>query len=322
MGTEVVSVIVPIYNAELYLERCLNSIIMQTWENIEIILVDDGSTDKSGEICENYSKRDTRISVIHKKNEGPATARNIGIYRAKGEYIVFVDSDDCIVQDYIQTLLTTLKEYKADMVVCGYYHMKSNKDPSLKKRRIKKKKYTVVSAEEMLKGWHGKYKHLETMPWNKLYKRELFLEHHISFPDGKFAEDVQTIHLVVAAADKIVITGQRLYYYYQVAGSLTHAVSKEKMINYILAQEIRLQYFKKNGYTKAYERMNIKKQKYYMLTYCITKCGDMKSRLMQSFMDCYKEVMNCTEIKQCEKIMFFVFKRCHKLIGRCCHGFN
>ena len=112
-----VSIIVPVYNVEKYLEKCLDSIVKQTYENIEIILVDDGSTDKSGTILDQYAEMDNRISVIHKKNEGVSTARNTGIEAARGEYICFADADDYLMPDYVEYLLTLAVDKNADIAI-------------------------------------------------------------------------------------------------------------------------------------------------------------------------------------------------------------
>ena len=115
---DLISIVVPIYNVEKYLEKCINSIIIQTYKNIEIILVNDGSTDSSGKICDIYLKKDKRIKVIHKKNGGLSDARNVGIENAKGKYIAFIDSDDFIDSDFIEILYNLIIEYNADVSCC------------------------------------------------------------------------------------------------------------------------------------------------------------------------------------------------------------
>lgn len=123
---DLISVIVPVYNVEKYLPECIESIINQTYKNLEIILIDDGSPDNSGKICDEYAGKDNRIKVIHKKNEGVSEARNVGMEVAKGNYLTFVDSDDWIESVYIETLLKTLMENKADYVTCGYNRVYQN----------------------------------------------------------------------------------------------------------------------------------------------------------------------------------------------------
>ena len=119
MDGELISIIIPIYNAENYLLRCVDSILEQSYQNLQIILVDDGSTDDSSSICDHYSEKDSRINVIHKRNEGVARARNCGTLHAKGAYIAFIDADDFVNKFYVETLLCVLKQENSDMVVCG-----------------------------------------------------------------------------------------------------------------------------------------------------------------------------------------------------------
>ena len=128
---DLISVIVPIYNVEKYINRCIDSIIEQTYTNLEIILVDDGSTDNSGSICDEYAKKDNRIKVIHKENGGVSSARNVGLDTAIGQYITFVDSDDYIEKKYCEILLKTLKKQKADCVACGYNRIYKNKEEKM-----------------------------------------------------------------------------------------------------------------------------------------------------------------------------------------------
>lgn len=304
---ELISVIIPVYNAQIYLGRCLDTVMSQSYRNLEIILIDDGSTDDSGKICDNYCDIDDRIYVVHKKNEGPAEARNVGIRMAKGRYIAFVDSDDYVCKDYIDVLYNLLKYHKADISICGYYVTK-NKKLYFNNHDKKEKSDVVVYANTMLENWHGRYKHLETMPWNKLYKKELFEDNNITFPKGAFAEDVQTLHLLVAYSDKIVITTRKLYFYYQRKGSLTHSASEEKVESCIYSQDIRLQYFKNHSYEEAYERLNIKKHKYYILSYCTTS-KSMRLRLIKWFKEGYDEIIHYSQLKLTDRIIFLLFKK-------------
>ena len=123
---ELISVVVPVYNVEKYIDKCINSIINQTYKNLEIILVDDGSPDNCGNICDEYAKKDNRIIVIHKENGGVSSARNIGIKNAKGKWITFVDSDDWIENDYVEKLSKIGIQNKAEVVLCGYNRINNN----------------------------------------------------------------------------------------------------------------------------------------------------------------------------------------------------
>ncbi len=138
MSEPLVSVIVPVYNAEKYLKRCLDSILRQTYRNTEIILVDDGSTDKSGKICSEYRKKDKRVRVISQKNSGVAMARNAGLRKARGEYIAFVDSDDFVMEEYINVLVSVAETEDADIVQCEAIPIKDSSTQDQTKKHAKR----------------------------------------------------------------------------------------------------------------------------------------------------------------------------------------
>lgn len=224
MNDEIVSVIVPIYNVEKYLSDCLNSIINQTYKNLEIILVDDGSTDESSTIANYYSKKDKRIKVFHKKNGGLSDARNFGIEKANGKYLLFVDSDDFIEVTMIEELINSINEFHSDISVCGRY-IYSNEIIDEKHSLKEKKIYNTEDAlKEVLLG-----KDMEEATWDKLYKKELFED--IRFPIGEINEDIVTIPLVIGKAKIVSHVGKPLYYYrYNPTGISKSAYSEKKNI--------------------------------------------------------------------------------------------
>ena len=308
MEKELISIVVPIYNVELYLKRCIESIQRQTYSNIEIILVNDGSTDESGNICEEYAKADKRIKVIHKKNSGPSESRNIGIDTATGIYIAFIDADDFIHEEFVEKLHTLAKKNHAEIVICNY--LRGKEEDFEKCNRQNKTEVIVYESTEMLQNWHGQYKHLETVIWNKLYKRDLFEKNRIRYPiDCISGEDVQITHLLVAGAKRIAITNEVLYYYYRNNKSITSNVSKEKVAVNEASQRRRLTFFLENGYEEAYERMLIKLQKYYMLMYC-KLCDDItfKKGLKQKFKEQYKKVNRLKRTAFTERFLFWSFR--------------
>lgn len=208
-----ISVIVPIYKAELYLRKCVDSILAQTYQNLEIILVDDGSPDGCGAICDEYAKKDSRIRVVHQENGGVSAARNAGLEAASGEYIGFVDPDDWIAPDMYQCLYRGLEEYRADIAVCEYYNCWSRKcsgahRPSVKIYKGREGMEALLSLEV------GNYL------WNKLFKRELWTP-DIRFPDGKLFEDVRTIYKVVQKCQTMVTIPEAKYYYRRHSSSIT-----------------------------------------------------------------------------------------------------
>ena len=185
---DVISVIVPIYNVEEFLDECIQSIVDQTYQNLQIILVDDGSPDRCGEMCEDWARKDKRIEVIHKKNGGLSDARNAGLAEATGEFIAFVDSDDWIESQMYEVMLQTLINENADIVACGIIDSYSNK------KVIHSMPYSVGTPEKFLQMIYQD----TTFPvatWNKLYRRKCW--QHFEFPKGKICEDAFTTYLLV-----------------------------------------------------------------------------------------------------------------------------
>lgn len=212
-----ISVIVPVYNVEKYLEKCLDSILAQTLSDIEIIVIDDGSTDRSAEICDTYAQRDGRIKVLHKKNGGLSSARNAGLDIATGKYIALVDSDDWIADNMFEVLYDSIKEYKADIAQCECIKMKN--DDTIVNPNLRIKKPTIHSAKEILERLHDKGCITYTVVWNKLYKAELF--QGLRFPHGKYHEDEFFSYRMIHRAKRIVCCSNKLYFYRQRANSIT-----------------------------------------------------------------------------------------------------
>ena len=171
MEKDLISVIVPVYKVEKYLEKCIESVLKQTYTNLQIILVDDGSPDNCGKICDEYAKKDSRIEVIHKINGGLSDARNVGINRANGRYIGFVDSDDYIKEDMYEKLINLIKEYDADISICNLYDVIDGKEYVRNKDNGIHEYSRIDILKEILLD-----KNIQSYAWNKLYKKELFDE--------------------------------------------------------------------------------------------------------------------------------------------------
>lgn len=203
-----ISVIVPVYNVENYLKNCLESIINQTYKNIEILLIDDGSTDNSGEICNQISNQDVRIKVYHKRNGGLSSARNYGLKKAIGKYITFIDSDDDIEIDYIEYLYYLIKKYKVDMSVCAYKVIFGNKIINLGKNYLEKNLTKIECLSKLLceKG-------ITVSACAKLYKKSLF--QGIKFPEGKLCEDNGTTYKLIDQCEFIAYGEKPKYNYYK-----------------------------------------------------------------------------------------------------------
>lgn len=210
---ELISVIVPIYNVEQYLNQCIRSICMQSYKNLEIILVDDGSPDQCPEICDKWAEKDSRIQVIHKQNGGLSDARNVGIYHAKGEYISFIDSDDWIGNDFYQKLWNELHYNKAQIAACKT--VKVFESHSEEQKLYSKQK--VFACEEALKTLL-KGQDFCAVAWNKLYRRDVIGD--IRFPVGKLHEDEFFTYRVMANAARLVLIPEAVYYYRQRTGSI------------------------------------------------------------------------------------------------------
>ncbi len=225
-----ISVVVPVYNIEDFLPECLDSIIHQSYQNLEIILVNDGSTDSSLQICEDYAKKDSRIQVITQQNAGLSAARNTGIKVATGEYITFIDSDDYIDLDMINILYDQLVKNAADMSVCQFMPVDEDSNPLPLKKHYPS---FVVSGNEKCMEEFFLDTGIKTCAWGKLYRTDLFEE--ISYPVGKYHEDVYTTYRIVALCEKIAICSEEMYYYRQRANSIMHHSFSPKHLDAVYA---------------------------------------------------------------------------------------
>jgi len=220
-----ISIIIPVYKVELYLKKCVDSVLAQTYANLEIILVDDGSPDNCGKICDEYAEMDERVRVVHKENGGLSDARNAGLDIMNGEYVAFVDSDDWVMPKYIEDMYENLKEYGADISLSGtIYVYENNKKDMILSVNKNKGLYTQKEAVENLFYQKGIY----PSAWAKLYKKELFEK--IRYPKGKLNEDSATTYKIFCLCDKISYTNANNYCYLQRTGSIENsAFSPKKM---------------------------------------------------------------------------------------------
>ena len=223
---DLISVIVPIYNVEKYLRRCLDSIINQTYKNLEIILVDDGSPDNCPEICDEYARKYERVKVIHKKNGGLSDARNIGIKQSKGDYITLIDSDDCVTHDYCEFLYNLLKKYNADMSICK--HLVKYDD--FGEISTGTKKEYILNPEKALKMLLYS-DDIDVSAWGKLYKRKLF--DNIEYPKGRLFEDSATTYKLIDLCKTIAFKSEEKYIYFVRKDSITTKEFNEKKMDLI-----------------------------------------------------------------------------------------
>lgn len=210
-----ISVIVPVYKVEKYLDKCVQSILAQTYKDFELILVDDGSPDNCPQLCDEYSKKDKRVRVIHKENGGLSDARNAGTAIAEGDYVTYIDSDDYISEDYLETLWTLINKYKADIAVTGMCTFFEGDKVKLQ-RKINEYCYNNIEALE-----HMLYQdNIDTSACAMLIPRDLACNN--PFPVGKYHEDDFTTYKFYSCVKKVVVTTKSQYFYLQRMGSIMH----------------------------------------------------------------------------------------------------
>ncbi len=260
-----VSVIVPIYKVEAYLKKCIESIQNQSYEDLEIILVDDGSPDLCGKICDDYATRDARIRVIHKENGGLSDARNAGIAVARGAYLQFVDSDDYIHPKMTEILLKNLQQADADISFCAYENVNeddaakvpwepgdnpicnstSNGKQGIEEDIVPFQKLECFEGEEVMNRLQ-RDNDRTVVAWNKLYKAELF--ESLRYEKGRLHEDEYLIHHLLHLAKRSVYTDLKLYYYVQHIGSITEKMNPKRILDIYDAYKGRLEFLQENQY--------------------------------------------------------------------------
>lgn len=275
-----ISVIVPVYNAELYLRTCVECIRSQTFRNFELILIDDGSVDRSAAICNEYVEKDSRVKVIHQNNQGPSAARNRGMKESEGKYITFVDADDCIEKCYLENLWRITEDYGADLVISGMFLVEDGQKPGSRNNlSVPAGEMTRrVSRQEAYRCMLGGKRAL-LFAWGKLYCRRLLRD--ISYPEGEVYEDVKVICKIIEKADNIVCTPYTGYFYIQRPDSITHSsMSQEHKV--LLRNEIEFWNFIKIHYP---ELEYLAKEKYFRSCFFLL---EKMSEKMQYGKECRK----------------------------------
>lgn len=221
-----VSIIIAVYNAQKFLEQCVQSVLNQTYKDIEVLLINDGSTDNSANICEEFAKKDSRVRVIHKNNEGESATRNLGVKEARGEYITFVDNDDYVAPDFVESMLSLMQEKQADICICSFVYVDEEENelswytPRLEQGRC-------MTALELEKRYLSSYD-IEGFPWNKLVRRELYINHGIQY-EGSYPADMGASFELIRCCNKAVLCNKRLYFYRQNDMSAIHTMSIRKI---------------------------------------------------------------------------------------------
>lgn len=240
---ELISVIVPVYNVENYIKRCVDSILNQTYSNLEIILVDDESPDDCPRICEEFAKKDNRIKVIHQQNAGLSGARNAGIDIAKGEYLAFVDSDDFLALDFIATLYKVIVDTKSEIAMCKYEYVRGDVMTQSRKQGDN----FVYSGIEMIQNMYSPDGAFFVVAWNKLYKKSLF--DRVRYPKGKIHEDEATTHRLYYEAGQAVFVDRFLYGYFVGGESITRKKFNRNRLDWVWSVEQRLSFLEEKGLT-------------------------------------------------------------------------
>lgn len=249
MRAPLISVIIPVYNVEKYLRRCLDSVIAQTYQNLEIICVDDGSIDDSEKICDQYAVRDARIKVIHQENQGLSAARNRGLDAAEGEYIAFVDSDDYILEGMYKKMLDKLLDYSVDLCVCQWQYEFSDGRQVVKKKNIDPTIYGCKTSLEFARFlYRGNYENgVVVAAWNKLYRRALLDK--IRF-EGRIHEDEAFCGRIMAKNISVYVMEEQFYVYAQNGDSLTNKPFSANKFFFLDALAERRELFKSDAFIR------------------------------------------------------------------------
>lgn len=328
--TALISVIVPAYNVENYLERCIKSLLNQIYSNIEILIIDDGSTDHTDRIRKKLAAKDKRIkclSYAKKEHYGLSAARNLGIENAAGEYIAFVDADDFVRPQFLEVLYRNLVQYQADISVCGYRKLQEKKAAiyrngkkeqfplsecfkveqdrrygrlqalfGKKTRQTEQhhdsKKIEQYTGKQMLDDWYHKHFETETVVWNKLYRKELFNDAPLlRFEEGILFEDVEFSLYAVRKAKKIVLCSEKLYFYMQRKGSIKGSrLTVKKMTDSLKVQRKRIHFLQQNQYLAAAKRCATDYEKYTIRYYFLAKETGQKKKVRAYVTKCFREM--------------------------------
>ena len=277
---ELVSVIVPVYNVAPYLEEALDSVLNQSYRKLEIIVVDDGSTDESGIICDVYAEKDSRITVIHQENKGLSAARNIGIEKSTGQVIAFLDPDDVLHIDMIQSLLLEMENQHADIVICDFFVVKDQSRLDNCIPIIRGKQQTIEKKRALggiIKGA------INTAPWNKLYKREIWST--IRFPEGHVFEGTYVAFDILSAAERITIVKGKYVFHRKRAKSICNSFSLNKILDGAYARKHSYEFVTRNvpqlfseRQMKRMARARVYSLLKHYIQYCICCSSDVEGK--------------------------------------------
>lgn len=301
---DLISIVIPVFNTEKYLQKCLSSVCGQKYHNLEIILVNDGSTDQSLKICEDYRKTDFRIKIINQANQGPAVARNNGIRHAEGRYIAFVDSDDYVSPFFVSKMYDLAVENQAQLVQCVIRNV-TNYEEVVPPGHIW---YEVMSGIDFLRSYYNKKYSGFANPVNKLYARELLAD--LAFPDGRIHEDAALTYKIYYKADKVVYTNEELYFYYMSPDSIMRRPFYLKRLDWLDALEEKLAFLEEIGEEPLYRRALQEYQAVLLKLYYNVKKyyrdeKDIIDMLFDKMTGNYKMVMRAKEVNTSARLLFW-----------------
>ena len=296
-----ISVIIPVYKVETYLEKCIVSIVEQTYKALEIILVDDGSPDRCGLICDEWGKKDNRIKIIHKKNGGLSEARNYGLDIAQGTYVVFIDSDDLVAPTMIERLFAESQKHEADIVECNYSCFtdvlpeKENREPTTSTVCTSEKALSLLLNESVFK----------YTVWNKLYRREIF--DTLRFEVGKLHEDVFFTYQAFGKSKCINKIDDCLYYYRQRSGSIMGSSFSIRNLDSMEARKRQYYYMKENypGLTDKAQSQAMGNCLYFGQKAVLCLDSEVREQALQIILDVYEEIYNSQPIHESKKQKFW-----------------
>lgn len=249
-----ICIIVPVYNVEKYLNRCIDSILAQTFADFELVLVDDGSPDNCGKICDEYAKKDSRVVVIHKQNGGPSDARNKGIdwafENSDSQWLTFIDSDDWVHGRYLEILFDAVSKHNVKISSCGYMEVK---DRNIKDEKIRNFTVDIDTPDNMMKKGYKYYECNFILAWGRLYEKDLFKD--IRYPFGRLHEDMFVIHKLIYKCNRIANIKDVLYYYFKNdAGIMASEVSPKRMEDRLDSHKDAVEFFYKNSYMVSFKQ--------------------------------------------------------------------
>lgn len=278
-----ISVIIPVYNVEKYLKKCVDSVLAQDFSDYEILLIDDGSTDSSGEICDEYAEKNANVTVVHQENKGLGGARNTGISKAQGEYLLFVDSDDWIKGNMLSSLYTAAENANNDVVCFSMEFVDEQGNTTDIKRPYGKKPITLSDFPAVFS--------LDPYVCNKLFRRSLFNDNSVSFPLRVWYEDLCTTPKILLCAKKIAFTDDVFYYYLQRENSIMHVKNTDRNEDMLYVIKSVLSFYREQNRFDAYRDALCFMTVMHMMVLCTLRVAadDPRHPLLKRFYDFTKE---------------------------------